>query len=108
MKKTQYVKGFQRRKRGINKESSIPYKKKGFWNGWKQLIGNDILNDTDNAENFKQYVCSKYDISLTTFIRWRTGRIFKNKSLQVAVEKSITDDFAIFGVTENIWDNENN
>jgi len=98
-----YQKVIYRKKRKEKNDPSIPYKKMGFWGGWNQLLAADILNYTNNAKKFKDKVCNKYNISGATFDRWRTGRIFKNKALQAAVEVAIVNDFAEFGVTENIW-----
>jgi len=98
------VKSYQRSKKNVKK--SIPYRKNGFWGGWKQLLAHDLLNNTKEAERFKNFVCKKYSIAPATFDRWKCGYIFKNKSLQVAVENSITGDFATFGITENIWNNK--
>ena len=71
------------------------YRTGGFWKGYEQLTFTD-------APKFEKMFCENLSVNID---RFRNIRKYGSKSkLQI---QEIERIFAEFGVTSNIWDNEN-
>ena len=95
----------KKNKRTLNKPNE--YAKGGFRKGWNQLVELDRANYTNNAQKFQEMIASVLNIPLATVNRYiNTLLDYPNNKIQLTVIQIVERAFSKFGITENIWENE--